>query len=171
MRILFSRDHSPLTNFTPIGAMALFGGAYFSKTWKALLFPIITLLLGDIVLNRLVYYHEWRLFYTGWYWTYLSFALIALAGEWIVKKVSALNIVIACVAATLIHWIGTSPGCVMIENSIYPKTVAGYFTSLVAAIPYERDFLVGSLAYSGILFGLFELLQKRYSSLQFKPLV
>lgn len=166
MRILFSRDHSPLTNFTPIGAMALFGGAYFSKTWKALLFPIITLWLGDLVLNRLVYYHEWRFFYTGWYWTYGSFALIALAGEWIIKKVSVKNIVIACCAATLIHWIGTSPGCIMIEGSMYPKTVAGYFTSLVAAIPYERDFLVGSLAYSGILFGLFELLQRRYSSLR-----
>jgi hypothetical protein len=166
LRILFSQGHSPLINFTPIGAMAMFGGAYFSKTWKALLFPIITLWLGDLVLNRLVYYHEWRLFYTGWFWTYLAFALIALAGGWIIKKVSVKNIVIGCLAATLIHWIGTSPGCIMIEPSMYPRSLAGYFTSLVAAIPYEGDFLVGSLIYSGILFGLFELLQQRYISLQ-----
>jgi len=168
-RIVFSSEHtatSPLSNFTPIGAMALFGGAYFNKSWKAWIFPILTLWLSDIFLSKLVYYHEWRLFYTGWYWTYLAFALIATAGQWLIKKVSIKNIVIASVAATLIHWIVTSPGCVLIEGSQYPKTWSGYFTSLIAAIPYERDFLAGTLLYSGVLFGIFEWLQKRYISLQ-----
>ena len=27
------------SNFTPVGAMALFGGAYFSDKWKAFLVP------------------------------------------------------------------------------------------------------------------------------------
>jgi hypothetical protein len=49
---------------------------------------------------------------------------------------------------------------------MYPKTLDGYFTSLVAAIPYERNFLVGTLAYSGILFGLFEWAKSKYTSLQ-----
>ncbi|WP_276480447.1 DUF6580 family putative transport protein [Paraflavitalea pollutisoli] len=167
-RIFLSKEAtmSPLATFTPLGAMALFGGTYFSKSYKAVLFPLLTLWLSDIFLNRMVYYGEWRFFYEGFYWTYGSFALMALVAPWIIKKVNITNIVLAAFVATLIHWIGTSPGCFMVENSIYPKTWGGYFTSLWAAIPYERNFLVGTAVYSGILFGGFELLQKRYSLLQ-----
>jgi hypothetical protein len=167
MRVLFSLQPvmTPIATFTPIGAMALFGGAYFNRNIKAYLFPLLTLWMGDLILNRVVYYNEWRLFYEGFYWTYGSFALMVLASQFMIKKVSVKNIVLASVVATLIHWIGTSPGCFTIANSIYPKTWEGYWTSLIAAIPYERNFLIGTLAYSGIMFGAFEWLQKKYSTL------
>jgi hypothetical protein len=94
---------------------------------------------------------------------------MAVAAKFMIRKVTVANIIWASLAATLIHWIGTSPGCFMIENSMYPKTVAGYFTSLVAAIPYEKNFLIGTLAYSGVLFGGFEWLQRRYTALRPQP--
>lgn len=170
VRILFASQApmNPLATFTPLGAMALFGGAYFSNRWKAILFPLLTLWLSDIFLNRYVYYHDqqWRLLYEGFYWTYGSFALIALCGKWIIQKANIKNIVAASFVAVLIHWIGTSPGCFMVELSDYPKTWAGYFSSLVIAIPYELNFLVGTLLYSGVLFGGFEFLQRRYSALR-----
>lgn len=167
-RVLFSLNPSmtPIATFTPIGAMALFGGAYFNNNIKAYLFPILTLWFGDIILNRVAYYNEWRFFYEGFYWTYGAFALMVFVGHRLIKKVTVKNILLTSVLATLIHWIGTSPGCFTVANSIYPKTWTGYWTSLLAAIPYERNFLIGTLAYSGILFGTFEWLQKRYSTLR-----
>jgi uncharacterized protein DUF6580 len=163
IRIVFTLKSSatPITNFTPIGAMALFGGAYFNKSWKAYLLPICTLWISDIILNRAVYYHEWRLFYDGFYWTYGTFILIAFAGQRIIKKVSAVNVVLASVVAVLIHWIGTSPGCFTLPNSIYPYTWTGYWESLIGAIPYEKDFLIGTLVYSGIMFGAFEWINRK----------
>ena len=168
MRIFLSAEApmNPIATFTPLGAMALFGGTYFNNRIKSVLFPVLTLWMSDIILNRFVYYNEWRFFYEGFYWTYISYALMAVAAKFIIRKVNFSNIIIASPAATLIHWIGTSPGCFMVENSMYPKTWGGYFTSLVAAIPYERNFLLGTLAYSGILFGGFELLQRRFSALR-----
>ncbi|QEC40944.1 DUF6580 family putative transport protein [Pseudobacter ginsenosidimutans] len=168
MRIFLSAEApmNPIATFTPLGAMALFGGTYFNNRAKSVLFPVLTLWMSDIILNRFVYYNEWRFFYEGFYWTYISYALMAVAAKFIIRKVTVSNIIIASLAGTLIHWIGTSPGCFMIENSMYPKTWAGYFTSLVAAIPYERNFLIGTLVYSGVLFGGFELLQRRYSALR-----
>ncbi len=35
-------------NFTPIGALALFGGAYFSSKRAALIVPLLSLVAGDI---------------------------------------------------------------------------------------------------------------------------
>lgn len=168
MRILFSLepDMSPIATFTPLGAMALFGGAYFQKNVQAYIFPLLTLWMGDIILNRVVYYNEWVLLYDGWYFTYGAYALMVFAGRKMIKKANVKNIVFASLVATLIHWIGTSPSCFFVPNSMYPATWDGYLASLVAAIPYERNFLVGTLAYSGILFGLFEWVKRKYSVLQ-----
>jgi hypothetical protein len=167
-RILFSLDPglSPIATFTPLGAMALFGGAYFQKTYKAYLFPLLTLWLGDIILNRVAYYNEWVIFYEGFYFTYGAFALMVLTGQYMIRKASAKNIVLAALVATLIHWIGTSPGCFLIADSMYPKTWSGYFASLMAAIPYERNFLIGTLAYSGMMFGLFEWMKMKFRVLR-----
>ena len=168
IRIILSLEPtmSPFVTFTPLGAMAIFGGVYFQKNFKAYLFPLLTLWMGDIILNRLVYYNEWRFFYDGWFFTYGAYALMVFAGQRMIKKASVKNIVFASLVATLIHWIGTSPSCFFIENSMYPPTWDGYLASLVAAIPYERNFLVGTLVYSGILFGLFEWAKTKYSVLQ-----
>ncbi len=92
----------PMATFTPLGAMALFGGAYFSKSYKAYLFPVLTFWMSDIILNRLVYYGEWRFFYEGFYWTYGSFALIAFAGQRDHPESNMLtNVVLASLVAVL----------------------------------------------------------------------
>jgi hypothetical protein len=168
IRVVFSLEPtmSPIATFTPLGAMALFGGAYFQKNVKAYLFPLLTLWFGDIILNRVSYYGEWVFFYPGWYFTYGAYALMVLVGQRMIKKANVKNMVLSALVVTLIHWIVTSPSCFFVPNSMYPKTLDGYLTSLVAAIPYERNFLVGTLAYGGILFGLFEWVKSKYTSLQ-----
>ena len=166
MRIPSAATLSPLSNFTPIGAMALFGGAYFQKNWKAYAFPLLTLLASDIVINTVVHQGKFGIMYSGWYWTYAAFALMVLTGKILLKKITIKNIVIASIATVFIHWIVTSPACILLEGSMYPKTWAGYYTSLVAAIPYERNFLIGTLLYSGVMFGVFEWMKMKYHSLQ-----
>src|SRR5689334_15212272 len=37
-------------NFTAVGAMCLFGGAYFRRRWQAFFVPLAALVLSDIVL-------------------------------------------------------------------------------------------------------------------------
>ena len=46
--------HPP--NFTPIGAMSLFGAAYFGRKYLALLIPFLALWLSDLALNN-IYLH------------------------------------------------------------------------------------------------------------------
>ena len=50
----FSRliPHPP--NFTPIGGMALFGAAYFSKRYLGFLVPLAAMWLSDLVYNNLI---------------------------------------------------------------------------------------------------------------------
>jgi hypothetical protein len=60
----FNYDISPLANFSPLGAMALFGGANFNKKWKAFTLPLGMLFLSDLILHQTVF--------KAWKWIIIS---------------------------------------------------------------------------------------------------
>ena len=72
--------HPP--NFAPIAAMALFGGAYFTKRWIAFLIPLAALFLTDLFLG----------FHATMWAVYLSFALIVVLGMVMIKQKKIGNI-------------------------------------------------------------------------------
>ena len=156
LRVVFGTGMclAPLADFSPIGAMALFGGACFSDRIKAFAWPLLTLWVSDIFLNRFVFYGHWRLFYEGFYWTYGAFALMVIAGRFFITRITVSRVLLASVSAVLIHWIVTDFG-VWLDGTMYPKTGAGFIECLVAAIPYERNLLAGNLVYGAVLFGSF----------------
>jgi hypothetical protein len=160
-----SRIAVHIPNFTPIGAMALFGGTYFSQRWKAYLLPLMSLFLSDIVIQGIMLRGEYGFpLYDGWYWVYGSFALIVVLGKWILKKVSVRNIILAGIASSLAHWIISDFG-VWISGcnvSIYTKDLKGFLLCYYMAIPYLVSFLMGTLFYSIILFGAFEWIKRKY---------
>lgn len=164
LRLLSFIDMGPLTYFTPLGAMALFGAAYFSGHVKPYLFPLLTLFISDLILSYTLF-AEFRtgFLYSGWYWTYLAFALMTVAGKLILKEVTIVRIILATITATLIHWLVSDIGACVVENKL---TLPFYLNRLVTAIPYELRFLGGTAFFSAIMFGIFELAQKKYTFLK-----
>ena len=156
----------PLTLFTPVGAMALFGGAYFKDWITPFLLPLMTLFISDVIVLFTIY-PELRvgLLYSGWYWTYAAFALITIAGKFIIRNVNIKNMVIAVLTSTVIHWLVSDLGLCIQENQF---SAGLYLEKLGTAIPYELRFLAGTALYSTIMFGLFEFLSKKYPSLHFR---
>lgn len=168
-RVFMSVGHTPLSNFTPIGAMALYGGAYL-KGYNKFLFPLLTLWISDLFINRFVYYNEWTLFYDGFFWTYGAFALMVLIGVYLMKKVTVKNFIVSSLVIVFIHWIVTDFG-VWAGTSMYPKTIQGFWMCLVAAIPFERNFLAGTVLYGSVMFGALEWLQAKFTSLKSQEVV
>jgi hypothetical protein len=156
----------PLANYTPLAAMALFGGAYFTGNIKPYAFPLLTLLVSDVILSYTVYASSREgILYGGWYYTYGAFALMAVCGKYMLQKVTVQRVVIAAIAVVCIHWIVTDFG-VWLDGTTYPKTLAGFNACLTAAIPFEGRLLTSTIMYSSIMFGLFELMQQKYPRLQ-----
>lgn len=156
----FSSDFKVIAGFSGIGAMALFGGAYFNNNFKAFGFPLLILLISDLVLG-LTINKEYGLFYGGWYWIYIAFILMVLAGKVIMKTVNVTSFLAGTLTIVLIHWIVTDFG-VWFSGSYYPKTLEGFWLCLVNAIPFELKFLYGSVIYGGVMFGAFEALKSKY---------
>ena len=145
---------SVLSNFTPLGAMALFGGVYFTRA-KAFAFPLLTIWMSDIALNLIVFKGQWVFFYEGFAWVYGAFALMVLVGRWLEANKSVARFLESTAAIVFIHWIVSDIG-VWLSGTTYPSTAQGLWACLVAAIPFELRFLASTVLYGGILFGSFE---------------
>jgi len=161
------------SNFTPIGAMALFAGAHFTERWKALLLPFLTLFISDVIIQQFFYHGQYGvLLYEGWYWTYAAFALIVLLGRWMIRKVSAKSVLLAVVSASLAHWLITDfgtwlgGGLDISTGKPYTADWEGLTKCYYLALPFLKDFALGAISYSAVMFGSFEWVQKRFPILQ-----
>lgn len=159
-----SPDFNMLANFTGIGAVAIFSGSYFRNKAAGFILPMLVLLVSDLGLAMVMGKH-WA-FYTGWYYTYIAFALMVLVGQVLLKKVTVGNVFVASLVGVFIHWVVSDFG-VWFGSTFYPQTLAGFWACLVAAIPFELKFLYGTLIYSAIMFLGFEALKSKFPSLKY----
>ena len=154
----FSRIIPHMPNFTPIGAMALFGGAYFKNKYHAFIIPILSLWISDLVINNFIlsYYNEFTWFYQGFLWQYSAFIMIILIGYYSLNKMSFKNILLSSLGSSLIFFVVTNFG-VWISGSMYSLDLSGFITCYALALPFYKGTLLGFLFYSSFLFGVFEM--------------
>ncbi len=138
-----------LPNLTPIAAMALFGGAYFSDKRLAFLVPLSALFLSDLILGL---YGQMPV-------VYASFALIVCIGFSLQKRRRWLPIAGAALASSVLFFVTTNFG-VWLLSSWYPKNLEGLVACYVAAIPFFRNTLLGDALYTAVLFGGFALAER-----------
>lgn len=166
----FSRIIPHMPNFSPLGAIGLFGAAYFAKKWQAFLIPIVATWLSDLFINNVIYgqyFSEFTWFYQGFYWQYGSYLLIVLAGTFIFRKVNTQRIITGALASTVLFFLVSNFG-VWASGTMYPTTFEGLITCYTAGIPFLKGTLLGDLCYSGVLFGVFALAQRQFPVLRLK---
>jgi hypothetical protein len=157
MRIL---PHPP--NFTPVAAIALFGGAYFIDRRWAFAIPLAAMLLSDIVLGVLFYGLDTLLYMPL---VYTSFVLTVCLGFLIRQRRSALGIGAAALASSLLFFIIPNLG-VWMRGHLYSRTLEGLVACYVAAIPFFRNTLAGTFFYTILIFGGFALAERCFRGLR-----
>ena len=150
----FTRFIPHLPNFTAIGAMALFGGAYFTNKKIAFAVPLIAMFLTDMIIG----------FHSTMIAVYFAFALMVVIGMTMLRKKNVSNVVLASLVATVSFFVITN-FAIWISGIMYPVTPAGLAECYIAAIPFFGYNLVGNLFYAGVMFGLFELAKVKYPQL------
>src|SRR5688572_19579830 len=174
MRVLNSGEYTAWSNFTPIGALGLFGGAYFKKAWKAFAFPLLALLISDLIIQAYVYDGKYGILYGSWYWVYGGFCIIVLFGRRFLEKVSVKNVVLTSIASAVVYWVIVDFGVFLFgcTDVATGETMDHSFSSLLKcytqSIPYMKNFLIGTLVYSGMMFGVYEWMKVRRSATQYK---
>ena len=144
--------HPP--NVSPVAALALFGGAYFSDKRLAFLVPLLALFLSDLLIGL----HDTMVF------VYAGFALTVLVGFWVSKNRSGARILAGVLVSTLLFFLVTNFGA-WLSHGMYPVTAEGLMQAYMAGIPFLHYSLIGNLVFSALLFGGYALLQRSYPAL------
>ena len=134
--------HPP--NFSPVEAVALFGGAVFASRHVAILVPLAAMLLSDAFIG----------FHSGMWLVYACMAVIALGGTLLRGRIGVDGLM------ALFFFVVTN-FAVWASSGMYPMTASGLVACYVAAIPFFANSLAGVLVYSLILFGAHALLARR----------
>jgi len=145
-----------IDNFTPIGAMALFGGTFISNKRNAFLLPMAAMLFSDCLL---------QMFYgTGFHNTmifvYAAFIVISSLGFILRKRVQRQTIMVASLVGSIIFFLITNFG--VWATGYYGYHIDGLLNCMIAGIPFFRGTVMGDLFFNLVLFGSFSVIRWKY---------
>ena len=156
-------------NFSPVMAIALFAGAYFANRRWAVLVPLAAMLISDLALAAT---------HGGIYLQHMTspvalsvygcIVLCSVLGFGLRGRVSSARVLGGSVAGSVLFfavtnfmvWLGTGPASANVACQ------AGLAPCYAAAIPFFHWSLLGTLFWSAVLFGGFELLRHRVPALR-----
>jgi hypothetical protein len=158
---IFSRLIPHPANFAPIAAVAIFGGAVLPRK-LALSLPLVAMILSDFVigLHPLIFF------------TWGSFALIALISSYKFKNITLYNVVGGSIGASVLFYLVTN-FAVWTEGRLYQLTFSGLMQCYYNALPFFRNTLLGDMVFTSSLFGLYafsQLLVKNSQKKHYLPL-
>ena len=156
--------HPP--NFSPVEAIALFGGAYFASKQWSMVVPLLALLVSDLALGALhgASYAAYLGGHTFWS-VYACIALSVVLGFGLRGKASGGRVIGYSLAGSVLFFVVTN-FAVWLWDPLYPKSGAGLAACYAAGIPFFRWTVLGTLFYSALLFGGFALLRHRVPALR-----
>ncbi len=137
-------------NFTPVLAIALFGGVYLNRR-AALWLPVALMAVTDTVL--------------GWHplipFTWGSMVLVALLGMSQRGRMRPSGVALSSVAAAVLFFVITNFGAWLL---MYPRDLAGFVSCYLAAVPFFRQTLLSTVMYTAVLFVSYEWMARRVQS-------
>jgi hypothetical protein len=145
--------HPP--NFTPVGAVALLGGAAVSDRRLAFGLPLAIMLVSDLALGVLAgdlsitFHHTMPV-------VYLAFAINVCLGMRLRQRRTVPRLVGVTLAGALQFFILTN-FAVWALTPWYAKTWVGLVECYLAALPFFQYQLLGDFAYVTVLFGALAL--------------
>jgi hypothetical protein len=143
-------------NFAPIGALALFGGAYFSSKRAAVFVPLLSLVAGDMITG----------FHSPIPYVYASFLASVAIGFWLRRKKSVSRIGGATLAGAIQFFLITNFALWASSIGSYPKNAGGLVACYLTGLPLFWNTLAGDSFYVALLFGGMALVEKRFPSLR-----
>lgn len=165
-----SRLFTFLPNFSALETLALFGGAYITLRYVAILIPLAAMFLSDIIINNTVARpffpnHDGIVLFSDYMiWNTLAIIAIVLFGQFFLKKMNLLKGIFGILGATAIFWIISNIGA-WLTTGLFPLTFAGMMENFVFAVPFLKNSLLGNFVFGTILFGSYELLTRTYPNL------
>jgi hypothetical protein len=137
-------------NLNAVAAIALFGGFYFRNLLVAFAAAALPMIVGDAIIQK----YDVRMMAV----IYVALLLPVLLGPWLREKLGPVRIGLGSLAAAILFFV--------VSNGAYwwcyhSHTFAELTKTYTEAVPFFRGTLLGNLAFSALLFGLYALAANR----------
>ena len=136
--------HAP--NFVPIGALALFVGAYLPKKWGYGA-PLAILLLTDALIG----FYDPKLMIA----VYASHLVGVGIGYLMRSRVSAITVTLGAIGGATLFFLTTN-FAVWLFSTWYPHNLSGLLLAYEYGLPFFRNTLFSNVVYSLAFFGAYE---------------
>jgi hypothetical protein len=141
-------------NFTPVAAIALFGGAYLKKR-HAFIVPLLLMVASDLIIGM----------HNVVFFTWGGFLLVTLTGMALKKDKSPVKVFGFSLLGSFVFFVVSNFG--VWAMGWYPHTLQGLISCYVMALPFLRDFTVATLVYGMLFFGAYEIIASRVRKTRF----
>ena len=139
-------------NVTPLGAMALLGGAYLGRR-QAFWLPLAVLAVTDVMLNMRMGY---PMIYAPRGFDYAAFVLIGSLGLWL-RTQSSQRQLAAVLATPFVFFIISNFGVWLfglnLGNVPYAKDMTGLVACYAAGLPFLRGTMMGDWGFIAVFVG------------------
>ncbi len=157
--------------FTPMFAVGLFGMAFFRDLRLGFLLPVAAWFAADLAIGVLAGLQYGladglaHAFYGGQVTNYVGLLAACGIGLLIRNIRNTGTVLLSAVLAPVLFFLISNFGVWAFDTMInYPKTLAGLQTAYIAGLPFLKNSLVSTLAYSALLFSPIGIAQlKRHS--------
>lgn len=141
-------------NFSPIAAIALFGGAMLSNRGLAFIAPLSIMFITDAIIG----FHDlmWAV--------YIGFMVIVLVGQIVRKRPNMLTGLAGALVGSIAFFLITNTA-VWYGSPHYTQDFAGLLNSYALGLPFFRGTLVGDLLFTASFFAVYELAKLRFPKL------
>lgn len=141
-------------NFTPVAAIALFGGTMFSNRGLAFGIPLAVMVISDAFIG----------FHSSLLAVYVAFMAIVLIGRMMSQKPTMSNALVGAVTGSVLFFLITNAAAWWVLPQ-YTKDLSGLISSYAAGIPFFRGTFAGDLLFTTVLFGSYKLAEYRFPKL------
>ena len=138
-------------NFSPVIAMALFGGAVIKDKKLAFLLPLLAMFISDLAFELSGIADGF------WGWGQLiGYGILAIITvlAFNLKKINGINVLGYSVGASLLFYLLSNASVWVFDSyQLYPDNWQGFKDCMIAGIPFIKNTLLATLLFSAVLFG------------------
>ena len=145
------RAWQPAAHVTPLAAVALAAGVFFTSTILAASVPVAALAIGNLFLAGYGSLTMAIVVYAALAWPVVLGRAGLLGG--VGRGTRWLNVVGGALASSLVFYFATNIAHWLLTD-MYPRTASGLAACLVAALPFHRWMPVGDVVWSLAVFAL-----------------
>jgi hypothetical protein len=140
-----------VANVTPITAIALFVSAYIGVRYS-----LLSVLSAMLASDAFIGFYSFPVMLS----VYGSLAVAGLLGAYLQKNKTVKSALVITVSGSLVFFLVTN-WAVWQFGTMYEHSFSGLMRSYMMAIPFFRNSLVGDLVYTGLFFGIYEVIRNR----------